>query len=69
MLTTFHGTPPESYRRAALFLRGTTPHVVACSASVGRKLADAGHPADRIEVIPNGARMEPAPPGADRRRA
>jgi glycosyltransferase involved in cell wall biosynthesis len=62
MLTTFHGTPPERYRRAALLLRGTTPHVVACSASVGRKLAGAGYPDDRIEVIPNGARMEPATP-------
>jgi len=62
MLTTFHGTPPENYRRAAMLLRGTTPQIVACSASVGRKLAEAGYPADRIEVIPNGARMEPATP-------
>ena len=62
MLTTFHGTPPERYRRAALLLRGTTPHIVACSASVGRKLAAAGYPAGRIEVIPNGARLEPATP-------
>jgi glycosyltransferase involved in cell wall biosynthesis len=62
MLTTFHGTPPENYRRAAMLLRGTTPHIVACSASVGRKLAEAGYPAGRIEVIPNGARMEPATP-------
>ena len=62
MLTTFHGTPPENYRRAALVLRGTTPHIVACSESVGRKLAAAGYPQARIEVIPNGARMEPATP-------
>ena len=62
MLTTFHGTSPERYRRAALLLRGTTPHIVACSASVGRNLAEAGYPAARIEVIPNGARMEPATP-------
>ena len=60
LLTTLHGLPPEAYRRAAILLRMTTPNVIACSTAVGRRLTDHGYPAIRMEVIPNGARLEPA---------
>ena len=62
LLTTFHGVPPEQYRNAARVLRLVAPAVIACSSAVADSLAKAGYPRRRMQVIPNGARLDPAGP-------
>jgi glycosyltransferase involved in cell wall biosynthesis len=64
LLTTFHGVPPEQYRMAARAMRLAAPTVIACSQAIGDRLVAQGYPARRLDVIPNGARLEPA--GAER---
>jgi glycosyltransferase involved in cell wall biosynthesis len=54
MVTTLHGLAASDYRTGVRALRLATPHVVACGDSVGRRLAAAGMPADRLSVIRNG---------------
>ena len=62
LITTLHGVPPESYRVTSRLLGLTTQNVVACSGAVGHRLAAAGYPSDRIEVIQNSVRLEAADP-------
>lgn len=64
LLTTVHGMAPSDYQRAAMLLRLVAPRVVACAPTVARSLTGAGFPPARIEVIVNGARLEP--PGPER---
>jgi glycosyltransferase involved in cell wall biosynthesis len=62
LLTTLHGLAPGDYRGAARILRRTGQPVIACAPAVGRSLAAAGFPTDRLTVITNGAALaEPTP--------
>jgi glycosyltransferase involved in cell wall biosynthesis len=62
LLTTLHGVSPGDYRRASRILRRIAPRVITCTPSVSRSLEAAGFPGARIEVITNGAAMQPAGP-------
>ena len=62
LVPTLHGVAPGDYPAACRILRRTARRVIACSPSVGRSLGAAGFPADRIDVITNGAALAPAPP-------
>ena len=62
LLVTVHGLPPADYRQASRLLRLTGGRIVACAPSVARSLATCGLPPDRIEIITNGAALEPAGP-------
>jgi glycosyltransferase involved in cell wall biosynthesis len=66
LLPTLHGLAPGDYRLAGRVLRLTAGPVIACAPSVARSLREAGFPDDRIDVITNGAALQPAGP---RRRA
>lgn len=60
LVPTVHGLAPEDYRGAARVLRLVAERVVACAPAVGDSLAAAGLPRERIDVITNGAGLEPA---------
>jgi len=61
MITTFHGgVESENYSKAVRLLQRTTPLVVACAPAIGRSLVEAGYPKERLEVIRNGASLDPA---------
>jgi glycosyltransferase involved in cell wall biosynthesis len=62
LVPTIHGLPPADYAMAARILRAAAPRVIACAPSVSRSLAAAGFPGARIDVICNGAALEPASP-------
>lgn len=60
LVPTLHGVAPGDYGAASRILRHLAPRVITCAPSVARSLAAAGFPAERIEVITNGARLRPA---------
>ncbi len=60
LLATLHGVPPGDYRAASRVLSVASPRVIACAPAVARSLAAAGYPGSRIDVIVNGAALEPA---------
>jgi glycosyltransferase involved in cell wall biosynthesis len=62
LMPTLHGVAPGDYSAASRILRRTARRVIACSPSVARSLGAAGFPADRIDVITNGAALQPARP-------
>ncbi len=62
LMPTLHGVAPSDYRAASRILRRVTRRVIACAPSVARSLREAGFPADRIDVITNGAALRPAGP-------
>jgi glycosyltransferase involved in cell wall biosynthesis len=62
LMSTLHGLAPGDYVTACRILRRTSRRVIACAPSVARSLVRAGFPADRIDVITNGAALEPAGP-------
>jgi glycosyltransferase involved in cell wall biosynthesis len=59
-MPTLHGLHPADYALASRVLRGVVARVIACAPSVGRSLEAGGFPADRIDVITNGAALQPA---------
>ena len=62
LMPTLHGLAPSDYRAASRVLRLVGGHVIACAPSVARSLKGAGFPGDRIDVITNGAALQPAGP-------
>jgi glycosyltransferase involved in cell wall biosynthesis len=60
LLTTLHGVPPAAYPTASRVLQLTGGSVIACAPAVARSLRAAGFPTDRLEVVVNCARLEPA---------
>jgi glycosyltransferase involved in cell wall biosynthesis len=64
LMPTLHGVAPSDYRATSRILRRVARRVIACAPSVARSLQTAGFPADRIDVITNGAALPPA----DRKR-
>jgi glycosyltransferase involved in cell wall biosynthesis len=62
LMPTVHGLAPDDYRSAARVLGLVARRVVACAPSVAASLAAAGLSADRIDVITNGAGLDPATP-------
>ncbi len=60
LVPTLHGMAPGDYRRASWILRRVALQVIACAPSVARSLEAAGFPGNRIEVITNGAALQPA---------
>jgi glycosyltransferase involved in cell wall biosynthesis len=61
LMTTLHGLAPADYGTAGRMLR-LASRVTACAPAVARSLRDGGFPADRIDVITNGAALQPAGP-------
>jgi glycosyltransferase involved in cell wall biosynthesis len=62
LMLTLHGLAPSDYKQASRVLRITAGRVIACAPSVARSLREAGFPDDRIDVITNGAALQPAGP-------
>ncbi|HEV2370694.1 MAG TPA: glycosyltransferase [Streptosporangiaceae bacterium] len=62
LIPTVHGLAPGDYRTASRILRGCAQRVVACAPSVARSLVSAGFPPERVDVILNGAALQPAGP-------
>lgn len=62
LVPTVHGLAPGDYGAASRILRRVAPRVITCAPSVARSLEAAGFPGDRIEVITNGAVLQPATP-------
>lgn len=62
LVPTLHGIAPGDYGAASLILRPAARRVIACAPSVARSLRTAGFPAERIDVITNGAALRPAGP-------
>jgi glycosyltransferase involved in cell wall biosynthesis len=60
LMPTLHGLAPGDYGTASRVLRGLAHRVIACAPSVARSLEAAGFPGDRIDVIVNGAALDPA---------
>ena len=60
LMPTLHGVAPGDYGTASRVLRGVAHRVIACAPSVARSLEAAGFPGDRIDVITNGAALQPA---------
>jgi len=60
LVPTLHGIAPGDYVGASRVLRRAARRVIACAPSVGRSLQAAGFPAERIDVITNGAALRPA---------
>lgn len=60
LMPTLHGIAPGDYGLASRVLRRVASRVIACAPSVGQSLQAAGFPADRIDVITNGAALRPA---------
>jgi glycosyltransferase involved in cell wall biosynthesis len=63
LFTTVHGLAPPDYTAAARLLRMTGARVVACAPAVAGSLQAAGFPADRTEIIVNGAALLPPAAG------
>jgi len=61
LMTTLHGLAPADYGAAGRVLR-LASQVIACAPAVARSLREAGFPAGRIDVITNGAALQPAGP-------
>ena len=61
-MPTLHGLAPGDYGAASRVLRLIGGRVIACAPSVARSLQEAGFPGDRIDVITNGAALQPAGP-------
>lgn len=62
LMPTLHGLAPGDYGAASRVLRLIGGRVIACAPSVARSLQEAGFPGDRIDVITNGAALQPAGP-------
>jgi glycosyltransferase involved in cell wall biosynthesis len=62
LMPTLHGLAPSDYGPASRVLRSVAGRVIACAPSVARSLREAGFPDDRIEIITNGAVLQPAGP-------
>jgi glycosyltransferase involved in cell wall biosynthesis len=62
LMPTLHGLAPGDYATASRAFRLTARRVIACAPSVARSLREAGFPGDRIDVITNGAALQPAGP-------
>lgn len=62
LVPTLHGLAPGDYGAASRVLRRVARRVIACAPSVARSLEAAGFPGDRIDVIVNGAALDPASP-------
>jgi len=62
LMPTLHGVAPGDYRAASRILGRVAQRVVVCAPAVARSLQAAGFPADRIDVITNGAALQPAGP-------
>jgi len=62
LIATVHGLAPADYGPSARLLRLAGCRVVACAPSVARSLVAAGLPANRVQVITNGAALAPASP-------
>jgi glycosyltransferase involved in cell wall biosynthesis len=60
LVPTLHGLAPDDYRAASRILRLAADRVIACAPSVADSLESAGFPRHRIEVIVNGAALQPA---------
>jgi glycosyltransferase involved in cell wall biosynthesis len=60
LMPTLHGVHPADYASAGRVLRRMAPRVIACAPAVGRSLESAGFPSTRIDVIANGAVLQPA---------
>jgi glycosyltransferase involved in cell wall biosynthesis len=60
LMPTLHGLHPADYALAGRVLRRIAPRVITCAPSVGRSLESAGFPRARIDVITNGAALQPA---------
>jgi glycosyltransferase involved in cell wall biosynthesis len=60
LMPTLHGVAPRDYAAASRMLSHTARRVVACAPAVARSLQAAGFPADRIDIIRNGAALRPA---------
>jgi glycosyltransferase involved in cell wall biosynthesis len=59
---TFHGVAHAEYRAAARLLRGAD-RVACVSADLRDRLVAAGHPPERLDVIPNAVSVAPPRPG------
>jgi glycosyltransferase involved in cell wall biosynthesis len=62
LMPTLHGVHPAEYAAASRILRRMARRVITCAPSVGRSLEAAGFPSTRIDVITNGAVLQPAGP-------
>lgn len=62
LLTTLHGLAPRDYANAARLLRLAGGRVIACAPAVSRQLRAAGYPQHRLDVITNGAALQPPTP-------
>lgn len=62
LMPTLHGVHPADYAATSRILRRIAPRVITCAPSVGRSLQSAGFPGARIDVIANGAALQPADP-------
>ncbi len=60
LMPTLHGVAPGDYGPASRVLRRAARRVIVCAPSVRWSLQAAGFPADRIDVITNGAALRPA---------
>jgi glycosyltransferase involved in cell wall biosynthesis len=60
LMPTLHGLHPADYAPAGRVLRRIAPRVITCAPSVARSLEAAGFPSARIDVITNGAALQPA---------
>jgi len=60
LMPTLHGLHPDDYAAAGRTLRRMVPRVIACAPSVARSLEAAGVQRCRIDIITNGAVLEPA---------
>jgi glycosyltransferase involved in cell wall biosynthesis len=60
LMPTLHGVDPADYQAASRVLSHTARRVIACAPAVARSLQAAGFPGDRIDVITNGAALQPA---------
>jgi glycosyltransferase involved in cell wall biosynthesis len=65
LIVTLHGLAHNDYRAANRMLRFAGGRVIACAPSVARSLRKTGFPDDRIDVITNGAALEPAGPSRE----
>ncbi|MGN6682301.1 MAG: glycosyltransferase family 4 protein [Streptosporangiaceae bacterium] len=60
LMPTLHGLHPADYPAASRVLRRVATRVITCAPSVARSLEAAGFPSARIDVITNGAVLQPA---------
>ena len=60
LIATLHGLAPGDYGAASRILRVAARRVIVCAPAVSRSLRRAGFPGDRLDVITNGAALQPA---------